>query len=127
MVNSGFIQLGQKVDLCIPTGNFGNILSSIYAKQMDVPYDTIICASNDNKVIHDFFNTGKYDLRNRSLIKTISPAIDILVSSNLERLLWTHLGSVRVKALMKKLTEERYFEVTQDELHQIKSKTNLRS
>ena len=59
---------------------------------MDVPYDRIICASNDNKVLHDFFETGIYDLRKRPLTKTISPAIDILVSSNLERLLWMHLG-----------------------------------
>ena len=60
---------------------------------MDVPYDRIICASNDNKVLHDFFETGIYDLRKRPLTKTISPAIDILVSSNLERLLWMHLGT----------------------------------
>ena len=58
LVNRGFIELGQKVDLCIPTGNFGNILSSIYAKEMGIPYDQIICASNDNKVLHDFFTTG---------------------------------------------------------------------
>ena len=63
---------------------------------MDVPYDRIICASNDNKVLHDFFETGIYDLRKRPLTKTISPAIDILVSSNLERLLWMHLGMKRV-------------------------------
>ena len=62
---------------------------------MDVPYDRIICASNDNKVLHDFFETGIYDLRKRPLTKTISPAIDILVSSNLERLLWMHLGMKR--------------------------------
>ena len=92
MVNRGFIKIGQKVDLCIPTGNFGSILSAIYAKSMDVPYDRIICASNDNKVLHDFFETGLYDLRKRPLTRTISPAIDILVSSNLERLLWMHLG-----------------------------------
>ena len=75
LVNRGFIELGQKVDLCIPTGNFGNILSSIYAKEMGIPYDQIICASNDNKVLHDFFTTGIYDLRDRYLHKTISPAI----------------------------------------------------
>ena len=60
MVNKGFIEIGQKVDLCIPTGNFGSILSAIYAKSMDVPYDRVICASNDNKILHDFLETGIY-------------------------------------------------------------------
>ena len=120
MVNQGFIELGQKVDLCIPTGNFGNILSAIYAKTMlDVPYDRIICASNDNKVLHDFFSTGIYDLRQRNLIKTISPAIDILISSNLERLLWTHLGAHRVNELMTSLAQDRYFQIKSKELEMI--------
>ena len=101
MVNRGFIEIGQKVDLCIPTGNFGSILSAIYAKSMDVPYDRIICASNDNKILHDFLQTGLYDLRQRPLMRTISPAIDILVSSNLERHLWMHLGSNVAKILLK--------------------------
>ena len=107
MANQGFIEVGDKVDLCIPSGNFGSILSAIYAKSMNVPYDRIICASNENKVLHDFLNTGMYDLRNRQLKKTISPAIDILVSSNLERLLWIHLGPHRVQELMTNLAQDR--------------------
>ena len=71
MVNKGFIEIGQKVDLCIPTGNFGSILSAIYAKSMDVPYDRVICASNDNKILHDFLETGIYgvvhQIKNRIL------------------------------------------------------------
>ena len=126
MVNHCFISLGEKVDLCIPTGNFGNILSSIYAKEMDVPYDNIICASNDNNVLHEFFTTGKYDLRHRSFMKTLSPAIDILISSNLERLLWKHLGTYRVQELMKNLKEQRFFEITQYELKHILAATDLK-
>ena len=128
MVNQGFIELGQKVDLCIPTGNFGNILSAIYAKTMlDVPYDRIICASNDNKVLHDFFSTGIYDLRQRNLIKTISPAIDILISSNLERLLWTHLGAHRVNELMTSLAQDQYFQIKSKELEMILDASNLKT
>ena len=121
MANQGYIEMGQKVDLCIPTGNFGNVLSAIFAKTMDVPYDKIIVASNENKVLHDFFSTGFYDLRSRNLIKTVSPAIDILVSSNLERLLWMQLGSNRVSELMQNLAQERFFQVTPEELEKVKS------
>ena len=76
---------------------------------MDVPYDRIICASNDNKVLHDFFETGIYDLRKRPLTKTISPAIDILVSSNLERLLWIHLGMKRAFWMLESMGASFYF------------------
>ena len=127
MVKLGFIHLGQKVDLCIPTGNFGNILSAIHAKKMDLPYDQIISASNQNKVLHDFFTSGIYDLQNRTLVKTVSPAIDILVSSNLERLLWTHLGSKRVQELMESLKIQGFFQVTSEELQRIKTTENLHS
>ena len=127
MVNLGYIKLGDKVDLCIPTGNFGNILSATYAKKMDVPYDQIISASNQNKVLHDFFTTGIYDLRDRKLIKTVSPAIDILVSSNLERLLWIHLGPKRVQNLMENLKSERFFQISQEELDRMLTSENLKS
>lgn len=127
MVKQGFVEIGQKVDLCIPTGNFGNMMSAVFAKTMDVPYDKLICASNDNNVLNDFFKTGIYDLRQRSLIPTIAPAIDILVSSNLERLLWMHLGSHRVKELMQSLAQDKYFQVTPEELQDIKDKTNIES
>ena len=127
MVKLGFIHLGQKVDLCIPTGNFGNILSAIHAKKMDVPYNQIISASNENKVLHDFFTSGIYDLQNRPLVKTVSPAIDILVSSNLERLLWAHLSSKRVQELMENLKNQGFFQVTPEELQRISTTENLHS
>ena len=83
---NGEIEKGEKVNVTVPTGNFGNILAAYFAKQMGIPFDKLICASNDNKVLYDFFTTGEYD-KNREFILTNSPSMDILVSSNLERLL----------------------------------------
>ncbi|XP_066285764.1 threonine synthase-like 1 [Branchiostoma lanceolatum] len=87
LVKQGTISMGQEVDICIPTGNFGNILGAVYAKRMGIPFKRFICASNQNNVLTDFLNTGCYDLRHRRLHQTMSPSIDILVSSNLERFL----------------------------------------
>lgn len=87
MVESGAIKDGDMLDFIVPTGNFGNILAGYYAKQMGLPVGNLICASNSNNVLEDFFKTGIYD-RNRDFYKTISPSMDILVSSNLERLLY---------------------------------------
>ena len=84
------IQAGEEINVTVPTGNFGNILAAYYAKQMGVPIAKLICASNDNKVLFDFCQTGVYD-RNREFILTSSPSMDILISSNLERLL-AHMG-----------------------------------
>ena len=120
------IEVGELVDICIPTGNFGNILSAIFAKQMGIPFDNIICASNDNKILNDFFEKGLYDLRDRLLKRTISPAIDILVSSNLERYLWLCLGGQRTSNLYHELAVNRYFEVTNKELTKIKNVANIR-
>lgn len=80
------IQPDQAVNVCVPTGNFGNILAAYYAREMGVPIDRLICASNSNNVLTDFIRTGRYD-RNRAFHNTISPSMDILISSNLERLL----------------------------------------
>ena len=124
LVNQNQIQVGDMVDICIPTGNFGNILSAISAKEMGIFFDNIICASNDNKILNDFFETGIYDLRKRNLKKTISPAIDILISSNLERYLWMCLGSKRTSELYSNLAKDMYFKVTQNELSIIKRKSN---
>ena len=85
-VNSGRIKCGERVNFCVPTGNFGNILAAYYAREMGVPIDRLICASNSNNVLTDFIRTGRYD-RNRAFHNTISPSMDILISSNLERLL----------------------------------------
>ena len=86
MYANGEVAKGEKINVVVPTGNFGNILAAYYAKNMGVPIDKLICASNDNKVLYDFFRTGTYD-RNREFILTTSPSMDILISSNLERLL----------------------------------------
>lgn len=85
------IKLGDKVNFAVPTGNFGNILAAYYAREMGLPVNKLICASNDNNVLADFINTGVYD-RNREFIKTVSPSMDILISSNLERLLYELTG-----------------------------------
>ena len=86
LVRDGKLSMGDKVDFCVPTGNFGNILAAYYAKEMGVPINKLICASNSNNVLTDFIRTGQYD-RNRTFYNTMSPSMDILISSNLERLL----------------------------------------
>ena len=87
LLNAGKIALGDTVDFCVPTGNFGDILAGYFAKKSGLPVDKLICASNSNNVLTDFLRTGVYD-RNRPFLKTMSPSMDILVSSNLERLLY---------------------------------------
>ncbi len=87
VVNSKKIELGDKVNFTVPTGNFGNILAGYYAKEMGLPINKLICATNSNDVLKEFINTGEYN-RNRDFLKTISPSMDILISSNLERLLF---------------------------------------
>ncbi|NLG53721.1 MAG: threonine synthase, partial [Clostridiales bacterium] len=90
LINNGTIKAGEGFNVCVPTGNFGNILAAYYAREMGVPISKLICASNSNNVLTEFFNTGRYDA-NRQFYNTISPAMDILVSSNLERLIF-HLS-----------------------------------
>ena len=106
MVKSQAIKMGDELNFTVPTGNFGNILAGFYAKNMGLPIGNLICASNDNKVLYDFFKTGIYDI-NREFIVTVSPSMDILISSNLERLLY-HLSqsSEKTNELMKKLSAE---------------------
>jgi threonine synthase len=91
LVNSGDIKTGEKIDFCVPTGNFGNILAGYYAKEMGLPIRKLICASNKNNVLTDFFTSGTYN-RKRDFHKTISPSMDILISSNLERFLFEISG-----------------------------------
>lgn len=91
LVENGEIKMGDKINVVVPTGNFGNILAAYYAKHMGIPINKLICASNSNNVLTDFLRTGVYD-RNRSFYTTISPSMDILISSNLERLLWHLTG-----------------------------------
>ncbi len=104
---------GERMNVVVPTGNFGNILAAFYAKQMGVPIGKLICASNENKVLYDFFTTGRYD-RNREFVLTSSPSMDILISSNLERLLYRIAGedSGTNAALMESLAKTGVYEIT---------------
>ena len=106
---------GDKINVVVPTGNFGNILAAYYAKEMGLPIAKFVCASNDNKVLYDFFTTGTYD-RNREFILTTSPSMDILISSNLERLIYKIAGNDAEKnaALMKQLSTEGVYTITDE-------------
>lgn len=106
---------GERINFVVPTGNFGNILAAYYAKQMGLPINNLICASNENKVLFDFFTTGVYD-KNREFILTTSPSMDILVSSNLERLIY-HIAdndAAKTADLMKALSSKGQYEITQN-------------
>ncbi len=115
MVNSAKIKLGDKINVVVPTGNFGNILASYYASIMGLPINKFICASNSNNVLTDFIKTGKYD-KNRDFYTTISPSMDILVSSNLERLLYmlSNNSDSTVREWMNALKADGKYEVTDD-------------
>ncbi len=111
MVASGGLRAGEPMDVCVPTGNFGNILGGYYARQMGVPIGRLICASNENKVLTDFIATGVYDISDREFVTTPSPSMDILISSNLERLLFELADAERVREWMAQLAAERRFRV----------------
>ena len=111
LLNRKVISLGDKVDFSVPTGNFGDILAGYLAKKLGLPVGRLICASNANNVLTDFLTTGVYD-RRRPLLKTTSPSMDILVSSNLERLLYLLSGDTALVAgLMKDLSEQGFYRV----------------
>ncbi|MBQ4304247.1 MAG: threonine synthase [Lachnospiraceae bacterium] len=114
LLKDGVIKAGDPVNFVVPTGNFGNILAAFYAMKMGLPVGKLICASNSNKVLFDFFRTGSYD-RNRDFILTSSPSMDILISSNLERLIYFLTGNDAGEnaALMKDLTEKGVYTVTE--------------
>lgn len=121
LVKNKEIACGEAINICVPTGNFGNILAAYYAKEMGVPVNKLICASNSNNVLTEFIRTGVYN-RNRSFVTTNSPSMDILVSSNLERLLY-HLSDAdceTVRNLMTSLSETGVYEVSE----RIKEKLN---
>ena len=115
LINSKTIKIGDKINFCVPTGNFGNILAGYYAKEMGLPVKRLICASNKNKILTDFIETGVYD-RNRNFYTTMSPSMDILISSNLERLLYLLSGcdDKLIAGYMKKLSTEGRYEVEKD-------------
>ncbi|MDD6270248.1 MAG: threonine synthase [Oscillospiraceae bacterium] len=115
MASQGEIEWGEKINVVVPTGNFGNILAAYYAKMMGVPIAKLICASNVNKVLTDFIRTGIYD-RNRDFYATCSPSMDILISSNLERLLYLLSGEndAQIREWFGKLASEGRYEVSDD-------------
>ncbi len=119
LVKAGRIREGDKVDFVVPTGNFGDILAGYFAKEMGLPVGKLVCASNANNVLTDFLRTGRYD-RRRPFYKTVSPSMDILVSSNLERLLYLLSGDDKLVAgLMKSLSEEGAYEVPAEMLEKL--------
>lgn len=113
LLKQGRLSEGETLDVTVPTGNFGNILAAYYAKRMGVPIGRLICASNENKVLYDFFTTGTYD-RNREFILTSSPSMDILISSNLERLIYHVAGDSEEanRRFMKELADGGSYTVT---------------
>ena len=115
MLKEERITAGEKINVVVPTGNFGNILAAYLAKHMGVPIDKLVCASNHNKVLYDFFKTGEYN-RNREFYLTTSPSMDILISSNLERLIYLIAGCDDAKntELMQKLNSEGSYIITDD-------------
>ena len=121
LYKNGEIKEGEKINVTVPTGNFGNILAAFYAKNMGLPIEKLICASNENKVLYDFFTTGSYD-RNRAFILTTSPSMDILISSNLERLIYRIAGddAQKNRALMENLSKCGKYEITDSMKEQLK-------
>jgi len=113
LYGNGAITKDEKINIVVPTGNFGNILAAFYAKNMGIPINKLICASNENKVLYDFFETGRYD-RNREFVLTTSPSMDILISSNLERLIYRIAGNDAKQnaEFMKSLTQKGVYEIT---------------
>jgi threonine synthase len=116
----GAVSPGEQVNFVVPTGNFGNILAGYYAREAGLPVKRLICASNENNVLTDFINTGVYD-RNRRFYKTLSPSMDILISSNLERLLFGLSGrnAAAVRGWMEDLREKGVYSVGSDLLEQL--------
>ena len=115
LVKNGSIKAGDPVNICVPTGNFGNILAAFYAKRMGLPVNKLICASNSNNVLTDFLTTGVYD-RNRDFYTTVSPSMDILISSNLERLLYilTDGNDALIREWFGSLASKGRYEVSED-------------
>ena len=122
LLEIGAIHMGDKVDFSVPTGNFGDILAGFYAKRMGLPVGTLLCASNANKVLTDFIQTGLYD-RRREFYKTTSPSMDILVSSNLERLLYYISGGdeALVARCMQELKEQGFYQLPGEVLAKIQA------
>lgn len=113
LLNHKEIELGERINVCVPTGNFGNILAAYIAKLMGLPINKLICASNSNNILTDFLNTGIYD-RNRDFHLTISPSMDILISSNLERLIYLLSDAKQTLEYMNSLNSKGYYQINED-------------
>ena len=124
LLAEGAIKMGDKVNFCVPTGNFGDILAADYAGKAGLPVGKLICASNENNVLSDFIQTGAYDISGRDFFRTISPSMDILISSNLERLLFDLCGmdGAKVAKLMAQLKAEGRYEIDADMLEKLQAK-----
>ena len=122
LVADGHAARGEEIDVCVPTGNFGNILAAYYARSMGTPIRRLLCASNENRVLTDFINTGTYDISDRTFVKTPSPSMDILVSSNLERQLFELTGrdSQAISQWMADLRENKRFKVDRETFAQMR-------
>lgn len=116
LLRKGEIALGEKIYLIVPSGNFGNALGGYYAKKMGFPIEKILIASNQNNILTEWINTGIYDINGKTLKLTKSPAMDILKSSNIERVLFDKFGANRTKEFMENLNNQNKFEMTSDEL-----------
>lgn len=119
LVKEGELKLGDTLDVTVPTGNFGNILAAYIAKKMGLPLGKLVCASNKNDVLADFINTGVYDKR-REFFTTVSPSMDILISSNLERLLWFVLGAEKTRECMEKLNRDGIYKLDDEAMEIIR-------
>ena len=119
LVRQEAIEMGEKVYLNVPSGNFGNVLGAFYAQKMGLPVEKLVVSSNENNVLTQLIKTGLYDMRNKELIATTSPAMDILKSSNVERVLYDLFGAERTKELMAKLDSEKYYQLGADELSKL--------
>ncbi len=124
LLKAGEIAMGDEVNFCVPTGNFGDILAADYAKKAGLPVGKLICASNENNVLADFISTGVYDISSRAFFKTISPSMDILISSNLERLLFDLSGcdGEAVAQMMEQLKREKKYAITEAMLESLQAR-----
>jgi threonine synthase len=120
LVKNDEIKLGDKIYIVVPSGNFGNALGGYYAKKMGLPIEKILITSNQNNILTDWIKNGSYDLTTRHLIQTISPAMDILKSSNVERILHDKFGEKRTKELMDELASSGKYHLSEDEIEEIK-------
>jgi threonine synthase len=121
LIRQDAIELGEKVYLDVPSGNFGNALGGYYAMKMGLPVEKILIASNNNNILTSLINTGAYDMRESSVIPTTSPAMDILKSSNIERILFDLFGKERTKELMLQLDNDKHYQLNENELKQFQS------